>query len=109
MIEGLTPKIELLTRRLKGMADQPHVGDIRQRGLMVGIELVQDKESRGALPGEPKGRAPGDPGGPEVGGHPAGPWGTSSSVMPPLSITLEELETLARITREAITRGSTST
>ena len=51
VIEGLAPKIELLSRLLAGLADHPHVGDIRRRGLMVGIELVQDKNDPGALPG----------------------------------------------------------
>ena len=105
VIEGLAPKIELLTRRLKGMADQPHVGDIRQRGLMVGIELVQDKESREPFPVNQR-----------VGhrvilaarklGAILRPLGDVIVLLPPLSITLEELETLARITQEAISRGT---
>ena len=32
----------------------PHVGDIRQKGFMVGIELVEDRESR--KPFDPKRR-----------------------------------------------------
>ncbi|MCX5892551.1 MAG: adenosylmethionine--8-amino-7-oxononanoate transaminase [Deltaproteobacteria bacterium] len=108
VIEGLAPKIELLTRLLGGMADQPHVGDIRQRGLMVGIELVQDKESREPFPVARR-----------IGhrvilaarklGAILRPLGDVIVLMPPLSITLEELETLARITQEAINRGAMST
>ena len=107
VIDGLPPKIELLTRLLAGMADQPYVGDIRQRGLMVGIELVQDKESREPFPVALR-----------VGhrvilaarklGAILRPLGDVIVLMPPLSITLEELETLARITREAVNRGATS-
>ena len=33
----------LLSRRLTELADHRHVGDIRQKGIMVGIELVQDR------------------------------------------------------------------
>lgn len=33
----------LINERLNGLRDHPHVGDIRQRGLMVGIELVADR------------------------------------------------------------------
>ena len=105
VIEGLAPKIELLTRLLAGMADQPHVGDIRQRGLMVGIELVQDKESREPFPVNQR-----------VGhrvilaarklGAILRPLGDVIVLLPPLSITLEELETLAQITFEAIGRGT---
>ncbi|MFQ5515298.1 MAG: adenosylmethionine--8-amino-7-oxononanoate transaminase [Myxococcota bacterium] len=35
-----------LTRRLAGLAELRSVGDIRQRGLMVGVELVHDRETR---------------------------------------------------------------
>ncbi|MFO0707450.1 MAG: adenosylmethionine--8-amino-7-oxononanoate transaminase [Nitrospira sp.] len=38
----LRPKIALLTRLLRPLSKLPIVGDIRQRGFMVGIELVQD-------------------------------------------------------------------
>jgi len=34
------------------MADLPHVGDIRQQGMMAGIELVQGKEGKIAFPPE---------------------------------------------------------
>jgi len=32
--------------------DHPHVGDIRGRGLLLGIELVQDRETRAPIPAE---------------------------------------------------------
>jgi adenosylmethionine-8-amino-7-oxononanoate aminotransferase len=35
-----------LAERLTEVARLPHVGEIRQRGLMVGIELVQDRATR---------------------------------------------------------------
>ncbi len=34
-----------LGRRLEALAAHPHVGDIRQKGVMVGIELVRDRET----------------------------------------------------------------
>jgi adenosylmethionine-8-amino-7-oxononanoate aminotransferase len=49
---GLPPRIELLRRQLARMADLPCVGDVRQRGLMAGIELVQDKTTRQPFPAE---------------------------------------------------------
>jgi adenosylmethionine-8-amino-7-oxononanoate aminotransferase len=39
-----------LGRLLEPVADRPHVGDVRQRGLMVGIELVADRRSREPYP-----------------------------------------------------------
>jgi adenosylmethionine-8-amino-7-oxononanoate aminotransferase len=38
--------IDRLTSGLERIRGLPHVGEVRQRGLMVGIELVRDKESR---------------------------------------------------------------
>ena len=46
----LRPKIALLKRLLKPLADLPLVGDIRQRGMMVSIELVRSKTTREAIP-----------------------------------------------------------
>jgi adenosylmethionine-8-amino-7-oxononanoate aminotransferase len=42
------PKLAALLEPLKGL---PHVGDVRQKGFMVGIELVADKATR--LPFDP--------------------------------------------------------
>jgi adenosylmethionine-8-amino-7-oxononanoate aminotransferase len=36
----------ILSRELEKFRELPHVGDIRQKGLMVGIELVKDKASK---------------------------------------------------------------
>lgn len=49
-LPGLRPKIALLKRLLKPLADLPLVGDIRQRGMMVSIELVRNKTTREAIP-----------------------------------------------------------
>jgi adenosylmethionine-8-amino-7-oxononanoate aminotransferase len=40
----------VLHRKLEALHDLPHVGDIRGRGLLAGIEFVQDKASRAPLP-----------------------------------------------------------
>jgi adenosylmethionine-8-amino-7-oxononanoate aminotransferase len=36
--------------RLRPLADHSHVGEVRQKGVMVGIELVQDRESKMPFP-----------------------------------------------------------
>ena len=46
----LQPKIRLLTQLLKPLLRLPHVGDIRQQGFMVGIELVRDRVTREPYP-----------------------------------------------------------
>lgn len=43
---------ELLARRLGELADHPHVGQIRQKGIMVGIELVAERVGQIAFPAE---------------------------------------------------------
>jgi adenosylmethionine-8-amino-7-oxononanoate aminotransferase len=37
---------EVLQRRLGELREHPNVGDVRGRGLLAGIEFVEDKQSR---------------------------------------------------------------
>jgi adenosylmethionine-8-amino-7-oxononanoate aminotransferase len=46
----LQPVIAHLTARLEELRDHPHVGDIRQCGVMIGIELVQDRATKAPWP-----------------------------------------------------------
>jgi lysine--8-amino-7-oxononanoate aminotransferase len=46
MVEGVRAKAAYVERKLAALCDRPHVGEIRQKGLMIGIELVRDKRSR---------------------------------------------------------------
>jgi len=45
-LKKVEKKAKLLEELLHPLGELPHVGDIRQCGLMVGIELVKDKQSR---------------------------------------------------------------
>jgi len=105
VLEGLPAKIELLAERLQQMAGHARVGDIRVRGLMVGIELVADRATREPFPVERR------------TGHRVilaarrlgailRPLGDVIVLMPPLCITLQELDELCDITSEAIKRGT---
>lgn len=49
-LERLQPRIAQLTRGLERFWQLPIVGDIRQCGCMVGIELVQDRATKQAFP-----------------------------------------------------------
>jgi adenosylmethionine-8-amino-7-oxononanoate aminotransferase len=40
----------VLHERLRALAEWPHVGDVRGRGLLAGIEFVEDKETRAPFP-----------------------------------------------------------
>jgi adenosylmethionine-8-amino-7-oxononanoate aminotransferase len=46
LLPTLPDKAAVLARALAPLADHPHVGEIRQRGLMVGIELVRDRATK---------------------------------------------------------------
>ncbi|PZD96337.1 adenosylmethionine--8-amino-7-oxononanoate transaminase [Paenibacillus sambharensis] len=46
IVEAVDGKAALTAGRLAQLADRPHVGDIRQQGLMAGIELVRDKAAK---------------------------------------------------------------
>lgn len=52
IIAKLQPKIELIKHNLVRFHNLVHVGDIRQKGMMVGIELVEDKATKKPYPPE---------------------------------------------------------
>ena len=75
------------------LGSHPHVGDIRQKGLMVGIELVADRAAEAPFPAE---RFMGARVCEEARKHGVvfRPLGDVVVVMPPLSVTESELEML---------------
>jgi len=96
IIEKIQPKIRLFRSGLKKFWELRHVGDIRQEGLMIGIELVQDKKTKKAYPLDQK-----------IGirviqeakrrGAILRPLGNVIVLMPPLSITHSEIKKLLNI------------
>ncbi|MCH5378299.1 MAG: adenosylmethionine--8-amino-7-oxononanoate transaminase, partial [Planctomycetes bacterium] len=52
VLSNVAETSKLLSERLRELSDHPHVGEIRQKGLMVGIELVKERE--GAVPFDTK-------------------------------------------------------
>jgi adenosylmethionine-8-amino-7-oxononanoate aminotransferase len=100
LLEELLPRLpgkaELLRELCAPLREHRHVGDVRQAGLMVGVELVADRESRRPFPS------------PVRAGHRVAdrarergllvrPIGNVVIFMPPLASTPEELREMARI------------
>ncbi|CAN2041273.1 Adenosylmethionine-8-amino-7-oxononanoate aminotransferase [Candidatus Magnetomoraceae bacterium gMMP-15] len=101
VIDKLQVKINHFSKRLEKFKSLLHVGDVRRQGIMVGIELVLNKESKSVY-------LPEDKIGQKViaearkHGLIIRPLGNVIVLMPPLSISIEELDRLCDITYEAI-------
>jgi adenosylmethionine-8-amino-7-oxononanoate aminotransferase len=99
--QDVESKAARLRERLAPLLDHPNVGDIRGRGLMVGIELVQDPNTKKTLP-------PADLAGQKVCRHAIdrGVWVRPLSdvviLMPPLVSSDQELDRLADVVIESI-------
>jgi adenosylmethionine-8-amino-7-oxononanoate aminotransferase len=52
LFERVTAAGTTLRRALEPLADSPVVGDIRGRGLLLGVEFVRDRETRATFPPE---------------------------------------------------------
>lgn len=108
VLEKLAPKIQLLERLLHSeIGPLANVGEIRQRGFMVGIELVVDRATREEYPYE---AAIGARVCRTVRDHGVilRPLGSVIVLMPPLSTTEDELRMLVAATAASI-RAETET
>jgi adenosylmethionine-8-amino-7-oxononanoate aminotransferase len=107
-LERLGPKIAQLAARLTNeVAPLAHVGDVRQQGFMVGIELVEDRASR--RPYEPAQKM-----GQRVikaarrRGVILRPLGNVLVLMPPLAIATDQLDLLIDVARDSIREATES-
>ncbi len=101
VLEKLEGKIECLSEALTGYGKLQHVGDIRQLGMMVGIELVVDKTTKEEYPF-----------GDKIGirviqearrrGLILRPLGNVIVLMPPLGTSQDELREMLSITYHSI-------
>lgn len=97
----IQPKILLIERLLSPLKDHPHVGEVRQKGMIAGIELVKDKDKKTPYPLKHK-----------VGirvclearrmGLMLRPIGNVIILMPPLSISKKDIKRMASIVVRAI-------
>jgi len=100
-LQRLQPKIRLLTKELQQFRKLEHVGEVRHRGFMVGIELARNRSTReGYGVAEKMGvRATLEA---RRHGLIIRPLGNVIVLMPPLSISQQELKRLLDITYESI-------
>jgi len=100
-LEQLPWKIGAIRESLEAMAEHPHVGEVRQCGMIAGIELVQDRAARRSFPYSW-----------QIGaqvcrrarryGVILRPLADVIVLFPPLSIRPENLERLLAVTRRSI-------
>jgi adenosylmethionine-8-amino-7-oxononanoate aminotransferase len=101
VLKHLGEKIEILEAWLKEVLSLQHVGDVRNAGLMAGVELVKDKKTK-----EPYDRA--EKMGWRVAYHARGngvfirPLGNVIVIMPPLSISEQNLNQLLKTIKDSI-------
>ena len=94
-------KIKLMSQLLRQLHDLSYVGDVRQKGFMAGIELVQDKARKTAyLPEDRIGHRVAQEA--RKRGLLIRPLGNIVVLMPPLSVSTAELKRMLVIVREAI-------
>ena len=101
VIKTLKGKIEILEAWLKNVLTLQHVGDVRNIGLMAGVELVRDKKTKEPYDWEEK-----------MGWRVAyqarengvfiRPLGNVMVIMPPLSISEQNLNQLLKVIRDSI-------
>ncbi|MBN2293834.1 MAG: aminotransferase class III-fold pyridoxal phosphate-dependent enzyme, partial [Pirellulales bacterium] len=103
-LDNLRPKIARLGEHLERISHLKDVGNVRQCGMIGAVELVRDRETKEPFPWEEKR-------GIRVCDHARGegvllrPLGNVLVLMPPLSVTLEELDRIA----DAVYRGIEAT
>jgi adenosylmethionine-8-amino-7-oxononanoate aminotransferase len=101
VLEKLRPKLARLQEHLARIAELPIVGDVRQRGLIAGIELVRDRATREPFPWEERR-------GQRIcqrlleRGIWLRPLGNVIVIFPPLSISLDELDRICGAVEEEI-------
>ena len=101
VLEALQPKIKILTRELSNVKALKAAGDVRQAGLMAGIELVRNQKTKEPYPlAEKRGLKV------CLAARKQGillrPLGNVVVLMPPLSITEREIKTLCGVVARCI-------
>lgn len=100
-LKNMQPKISLLEKKLKEISGFSNVGNVRNKGLIAGIELVKNKSTKEPYPWEEKigwkvaCKA-------REGGVLIRPLGNVVVIMPPLSISIDNLNRLMDVIKKSI-------
>jgi adenosylmethionine-8-amino-7-oxononanoate aminotransferase len=101
----LGAKITRLRGHMQRISEHPNVGDVRQLGLIAGAELVRDRDTREPYPwAERRGQ--------RVCQHALAegvwlrPLGNVVVIMPPLAITIEELDRICLAVERGICKAT---
>jgi adenosylmethionine-8-amino-7-oxononanoate aminotransferase len=104
-LANLPEKIDRLTDHLTRIASHPHAGDVRQRGLLAGVELVRNRQTKEPYPWEEKR-------GLRVGNYARteGVWlrplGNVVVIMPPLATSLHDLDRICGAVERGIAQAT---
>ncbi len=103
-LEHLPPKIDRLAEHLRRMARLPHVGFVRQCGMIGAVELVRDKATKEPYPwAEKRGLRACDHA--RTLGVLLRPLGNVLVLMPPLAVTLDELDCICTAAKAGIEKA----
>jgi adenosylmethionine-8-amino-7-oxononanoate aminotransferase len=104
-LDQLPAKIDRLAEHLARIARHPHVGDVRQCGLIAGIELVRHRATNDPYPwSERRGQRVCDQALTE--GVWLRPLGNVVVIFPPLAISLDELDRICGVVERGITSAT---
>lgn len=105
VLASVEEKTKRLADHLARIAALPHVGDVRQRGLIAGIELVRDEATKEPYDwGEKRGFRVCNIA--KRHGVLIRPLGNVVVVMPPLAISLDELDTICHAVEAGIAEAT---
>lgn len=99
------PLMKAMAKATAALKDHPHVGDVRQRGMILAIEMVQDKANKLPYPWQERR-------GLTVYRHALEravllrPLGNVIYMMPPYVVTVEQIKQIAQVAAEGIDRAT---
>ena len=111
LVERCAAMGQVLQQKLALLAGLPHVGDVRGRGLLAGVEFVEDKATRASFPRAAQFAETFTGAAQDVGlvvwpnvGHADGTAGDLVMIAPPFNITEREIDELVELFHRALER-----